>query len=333
MNAQSDSKNKTLTLRSKILKYMRQWFEMNNFIGVEAPILVNTPDLSPNFQILTTKIHYGAKQFSKTLITSPEFSMKKLLALDLDKIYTITKVFRDNETETGIHSIEFTMLEWYRKNADYRRTMTDTENLVYFLNKKINPAKKDWINFQNIRCKITPPWPRYKISGLFKKYGQIKNVEKLTLSEFKKIIFQRGYSQDKNLTWEQCFNLIFLNEIESNLPKNQAFFLIDWPAKLALYAKLKNKWIGERYEACIAALELCNGYSELTDGKEQLKRFKAELAERKKYHKQIFPLDFELCKSLALIKKASGNALGIDRLVMILLDIDSIDKVLTFPLQ
>lgn len=328
-------KVKNLMARAKILYHIRKWFNKEQFVEVETPILVESPDLSPNFNILTTEIHPATEgaQFiasqpemkktalQRALITSPEFSMKKILALpDLEKIYTITKVFRDNEGDTGIHSIEFTMLEWYRKGADYNQIMSDTENIINYTAQKL----KNTMFF-------SLPWPRFKVSELFKKYAKIESVEKLTLAEFKKIIYKRNYSQDKSITYEQCFNLIFLNEIETRFPKDKPFFVIDYPAPLAALAKLKrnNKFIAERFELYLNGMELCNGFSELTDGKEQLTRFKKENAERKKIGKPVFPIDYELCEKLDLIGKAGGNALGIDRLIMVLLGIERIEDIVT----
>ncbi|MFH1030925.1 MAG: amino acid--tRNA ligase-related protein [bacterium] len=343
-----------LIARAKIMANIRKWFEKNHFIEVETPILVDCPDLSPNLNILKTEItpsqrrQPNFKMLRKYLITSPEFSMKKILALPaspqshphsmlggLNNIYTITKVFRDGEEDTGIHSIEFTLLEWYRKNADYRDMMRDTEELL-----------RSFAKFEDTKIQLLDetPFPRLKVSNLFKKYAKIENIEKTSLSMFKKIIYQREYSRDKNLNYEQCFNLIFLNEVEPKLPKNP-FFLIDYPAPLAALARLKkeNPFIAERFELYVNGIELCNGFSELTNGKEQLARFKQENLERKRMGKSGLPIDYELCDKLDLIStgaaqdyvspnkalaKAGGNALGIDRLVMILLGANSIDKVM-----
>ncbi|MFC1612966.1 EF-P lysine aminoacylase EpmA [Patescibacteria group bacterium] len=306
---------KNIKARAKILKTIREWFHKQKFIEVETPILVDYPDLSPNFNILSANITNLNKQ-KKYLITSPEFSMKKLLASELDKIFTITKVFRGKEENTNIHKTEFTMIEWYRKNMDYIDIMKDTENLINYL--RLIKRKKS-----------STTYPRIKISYIFEKYARIKNVEKLSLSEFRKIIFAKNYSADKKLTYEQCFNLIFLNEIESKLPKTP-FFLIDYPSELACLAKLKknNPFIAERFELYINGVELCNGFSELTDGKEQLARFKKENVERQKINKPMLPIDYELCEKLNLINRAGGNAIGIDRLIMILLNANSIDEVM-----
>lgn len=316
------------------MRCIREWFEDNGFTEVETPLLVDSPDVSPNLNILTTEMHSekGEKK-SKALITSPEFSMKKLLAQGLDNIFTITKVFRDSEENTGIHNIEFTMLEWYRKGADYKQIMEDTENLIFYLYKKMGAEEKN----NHLEEHIYPfsQWPRLKLTNLFKKFAHIQEVEKLTLQKFKKIIYSRGYSKDKNLTYEQCFNLIFLNEIEVHLPKKNSFFLIDYPSPLAALAKFKtnNKFLAERFEGYLNGIELCNGFSELTNGREQLLRFKKEIKERKNFGKPIFPIDNELCKKLNSIGRAGGNALGIDRLIMILLKADSIDEIISFPVK
>ncbi|MFH1192139.1 MAG: EF-P lysine aminoacylase EpmA [bacterium] len=327
-------KTSNLITRAKILANIREWFNKNDFFEVETPILVNCPDLSPNLNILETEIHPATvetqnfaslqnRKIKKYLITSPEFSMKKLLSLqEMNNIFTITKVFRDGEEYTGIHSIEFTMLEWYRKNADYNDVMKDTENLIDFLSANVETVFKPV---------YTTPFPRLKISALFKKYSKIDKVEELKLPVFTKIVHSRGYSKDRNLNYEQCFNLLFLNEIEPKLPKTP-FFLIDYPAPLACLAKLKknNPLLAERFELYINEIELCNGFSELTDGKEQLARFQHENREREKFGKPELPIDYELCEKLNFIGKAGGNALGIDRLVMILLRVKTIDKVLPF---
>lgn len=388
-------KTTNLKLRAQVLKHIREWFEKRLFIEVETPILVNCPDLSPNLNILQTEIRtnsvetHGNASLQQTqkkyLITSPEFSMKKLLSMPgMDDIFTLTKVFRDGEEDTGIHSIEFTMLEWYRKGADYNDIMKDTEDLINSLKALPLLQKRSKGDFSTAlhnqseltlgrsyattecasasksiflpvptseKSPLTPLYkrgeqqfplltkeglgvvfPRLKISNLFKKYAKIDKVEELTLPVFTKIVHSRGYSKDKNLNYEQCFNLIFLNEIEPRLPKTP-FFLIDYPAPLACLAKLKknNPPIAERFELYINGMELCNGFSELTDGKEQLARFKEENRERRRLGKDELPIDYDLCEKLNLIGKAGGNALGIDRLVMILLGAKKIDEVLSFP--
>jgi lysyl-tRNA synthetase class 2 len=192
------------------------------------------------------------------LITSPEYSMKKLLGSGLTKIFTITPVFRNHEAVNRTHLPEFMMLEWYGEGG-YEDLMQETESLLQYV------------------LEDEEPWERIAYADA--------NVD------------EHG---DPQITSER-------------------FFLTYFPAHLASLAKLsKDQKTAERFEAFAADLELCNGFAELTDATEQRKRFEQEARERTALGKQVFPVDEALLQALERIDRPIyGNALGIDRLLML----------------
>ncbi len=255
---------------------IRDFFNSNDFIEVQTPLLVLSPDMDPNtdpFEI-TLKSNNPKRKISAALITSPEFSMKKLLGSGFEKIYTITKVFRNNESLSGLHSPEFTMLEWYA-TGDYRDCMAQTEELV-------NKVLED-----NRKFKI---FPHRKAN--FDDFGE--------------------------------------PHVESN-----NFFVIEYPKNQSALARLTpDKKFAERFEAYVDGVELCNGFSELIDSSDQRKRFDIEQEKRRKEGKSVFPIDQDLLDALDQIKNPIyGNALGLDRLIMLRYGVKDINEIQLFPVK
>ena len=131
---------------------------------------------------------------------------------------------------------------------------------------------------------------------------------------------------------KDCFEEVMVNDIEPNLGASGPLFLYDYPASLGALARLKpqNRRVAERFELYIAGIELCNGFSELTDPVEQHKRFESEQKIRQSLHKPVYPLPQKFLNSLNDIPAACGNALGLDRLVMLFSDTSKIDDVVAF---
>jgi len=258
------------------------------------------------------------KKYRGFLITSPEYSLKKLLSAGFDKIFELARVFRSNESLGGTHNPEFTMLEWYRANSDYRKIMEDTENLVFFLNKKINHSK--YLNYQGRKIDLALPWPRLRLKEAFLKYAGIDLEKKW---------------RDCSLnSWNTNFYSVFLNEIEPNFPKDRPIIIYDYPLPQASLAKRKSKnsFYAERFEVYIDGLELANAFSELTDPKEQRSRLVQEQILRKKMGKDAIPLDEDFIYALKSgILPSGGIALGMERLQMLLLNIKDINNLLPFP--
>lgn len=317
--------------RSKINNLIRDFFAERGFIEMQTPALVKCagqePYLSPVKAIIEDDRN---KKYKGFLITSPEYSLKKLLAAGFDKIFEMAKVFRSNESFGGIHNPEFTMLEWYRTNSNYNQIMKDTEELIYFLAKKMKGS--GIISYQRQKINLALPWPRITVKSLFQKYAGINLDKAKTLKNFKKQIKNKNYLKFDD--WNDIFYLIFLNEIEPNFPKDRPIIVYDYPLPQASLARKKSEksFYAERFEVYIGGMELANAFSELTDAKEQDKRFKEERSLRKKMRGNDIDIDKDLIHALELhIPPSGGIALGVERLQMILLDAKDINEILPFP--
>jgi len=329
-----NQKSSTIQIqRAKILDLIRNFFKKRDFLEVQTPILTKHISTEPYIDPISVMFQDDKNNtYQGYLITSPEYSLKKLLAQGFRNIFEITKAFRQKEAFGLLHNPEFTILEWYRTNANYKKVMKDTEELVYYLVK--NLYHHPYFFYQGQKIDVSLPWLRLSLKQAFKKYANIDLDKTKNLKYFKKIIKQKGYHISNSYNWNDLFYLVFLNEIEPQLPKDKAVILYDYPLPQAALAKKKNKnsFYAERFEAYLGGIEICNAFSELLDWREQLKRLKEDKKERKKIQKEVLEIDKSFISALkSKIPPTSGNALGIERLEMLLLDIKNIDDLLTFP--
>lgn len=295
--------------KNSYTQLIRNFFTKAGFLEVETPIMIPIPGMEPHLTPFETELRLPGKAQKVYLHTSPELQMKKLLGYGFGDIFQITKTFRNTEIGGPQHNPEFTMLEWYRMNADYFDLMNDCENLIS------NLANSEEIIYQNQRISLKKPWPRITTKELFLQYCNI-DIEKTKINDDK-------------------YFEIFLNKIEPNLHKDRPIFIYNYPSTQAALAKKseENALFAERFELYMGGLELANAFSELTDEEEQRERLIKEQEQRKDMKKTIFPIDEEFLASLESIRcPAAGIALGIDRLMMLLLDRKSIEEVLLFPM-
>jgi lysyl-tRNA synthetase class 2 len=233
--------------------------------------------------------------------------MKRLLASGYPRIFQICKCFRKNERGSR-HIPEFTMLEWYRADSDYFDMMEETETLIKTV--ALQTGSGNSIKYQGGRIDLDGPWTRMAVAEAFDKHSSISVDKALSEDRF-----------DETMA-----------EIEPALGQSVPLFLYDYPASCGALAKLKtgNNSVAERFELYICGLELCNGFTELTDPKEQKARFEKEFSHRKKSGKKEYPMPEKFLESLSLMPDASGNALGLDRLIMLFADAGTIDNVVAF---
>ncbi|MFH1405543.1 MAG: EF-P lysine aminoacylase EpmA [Patescibacteria group bacterium] len=296
---------------------IREFFNSRGYLEVETPILVISPGSEPNLAPVKAVLKdFSGREYNASLITSPEYSMKKLLGMGFEKIFTITKVFRNCEEFGGNHNPEFSMLEWYCQGADYHACMQETEELV-----------KSVLNVFGVRS-LPVTFARKRMQDLFLEYAYIDLDDPIPT------LGKGGLGRGLDDTQSDAFYRIFLEKIESHLGKDP-IFVYDYPYYQAALAQLTSDGkYAQRFELYINGVELCNGFTELTDTDEQRKRFEQEIHERMNQGKQIFPIDEELLRLLPLIKNPTyGNALGIDRLHMVATGCNSIEDVLLFPIN
>lgn len=301
-------------VREKVVDSIRAFFKSRGFHEVFTPILVPVPSIEPNLEVFKTELR-TSKGIKKDayLIMSPEFSIKKLLAGGVGNCFEITKCFRNEEEVSSLHNPEFTMLEWYRMDADYFDIMEDFEKMFCEVVLSAMPTADlaNW-KYQGQSYDLTPPWPRIRIADAFKKYAK-RDVLKVTDKDFYKVYF---------------------NEVEPELLKlKKPYFIYDYPISQASLAKQsRDPRFAERFEVFLGGVELGNCFSELTEASEQKRRFEEDLAERKRQGKTTYPIDTDLIDAIRSgIPKVSGIAVGVDRLVMLAGDFISIGETLLFP--
>ena len=271
------------------------------------------------------------------LSTSPELSLKKLMAAGIGNCYALTKSFRNTEVGDTLHTPEFTVLEWYRVGANYEDIMEDCEKLILSLcpigqKSHICPT----LSYQGKEINIKPPWQRISVKEAFQKWAQIDFEEFFDMTSARTISTSKGYSVSDNNTWEELYNQIFLNEIEPHLGVERPTIIYDFPGTIAALAKKKKHDPGyaERFEFYIGGLELGDCYTELTDWKEQQVRFDNETKEVARLGKTPYDFDRDFIEALKSgLPDCAGVAVGIDRLLMLLLDTTDIKETMLFPLE
>jgi len=201
------------------------------------------------------------------------------------------------------------MLEWYKAGGNYADLMDDCLELIGYIAGQTTGNNS--LSYQGQTIHLDPPWTRMSVDEAFRRYANMEVEEALA---------------------KDWFEEVMVNEIEPNLGATRPLFLFDYPASLGALARLKpeNRLVAERFELYIAGIELCNGFSELTDPVEQRKRFESEQKIRKSLHKPVYPMPQNFLTSLSDIAAACGNALGLDRLVMLFADSAKIDDVVAF---
>ncbi len=311
-----------IKIRSAILGQIRAFFQANEYLEVETPILAQELIPESTIEIFETTFSsefHGERQFY--LIPSPEVFMKKLIAKGSGNIYQITKSFRNSEQIGKDHNPEFTMLEWYTMDVNYLDSIKTTEDLFLSLCNKDTPS---WFK---------PPFIKMSINEIFKEYISVDLLKCQTRILIKIEAEKLDLEIENTDTWEDIFNRIFLNFIEPKLPKNRPVILYNYPKQILCLAKeLKGTPWRERWELYVNGIELANCYSEETDsGKvkntldtEYIKKISTSrvIPDIDSNYNLIFNSDFPEC---------SGVALGIDRLVMLLTGSSSIEGVILFP--
>lgn len=330
---------KSYLMRETVIDAIRAHFKKNDFHEVETPQMVRAPGMEPYLEVFESELLDPQGFKHRTfLITSPEYAMKKLLVAGLHKIFQICKCFRNGEDlRSTTHNPEFTMIEWYRANSDYHDLMKDCEDMlcaIYDSIHGVNSGHARILKYQGQETVLDGPWERLSVVQAFDKYADVKENELTDNEAMKRIGREKGYQVEDDTTWEQMFHQIFLNEIEPHLGFAKPTILYDYPDTMAALSRKKkdDPRYAERFEFYIFGKELGNGFSELTDAAEQEKRLRAEWEERLKTSKKMYDIDEDFIFALETgMPESSGIAVGVDRLIMLFADVDTIQETLFFP--
>jgi elongation factor P--beta-lysine ligase len=313
---------------------IREYFISNGFHEVETPTLLTQVPLEPN--LYTMKTRWQERNIDFYLATSPESSLKKLIAQGIGNCFAISKVFRDLEDIGPTHNLEFSMLEWYEMDRDYKHIAKTTEDLVlrayHQILKKQSKPKTNILFYQGKEIDLTPPWHRFTLRELFQKHAKMDLSENLDTESIIATAKAKGYDTASITTWEPLYTQIFINEIESKLPQDKPVFIFDYPTQLSPLCKLcEEAGFSQRYEFYIGGMEIGNAYTELTDAKILEENFRKEKEFRKKNNLPLHPYDQELVEATKNFPQCTGIGLGIDRLAMLFANTTNIEDVLYFP--
>lgn len=300
-----------LKQRAAVIQNIRQFFYEREVLEVETPILSSASGTDVQLSQWQTSNGYF-------MHTSPEFAMKRLLAAGSDDIFQIARVFRMDEQGVR-HNPEFTMLEWYRLGFSEFDLMDEVALLIRSLSHDMSlPAKK--LTYQ----------AAFELAGLPCPHSQ--STDKLKQAcELRLNCLAKDWSRD------DCLDALMSMVVEPELPKDQLTFIYDYPASqaaLARHHEINGVRVARRFELYWQGMELANGYFELSDIAEQKRRFSNEVLQRSELGIQEPVLDQNFLAALENgLPDCAGVALGVDRLLMILLGEREIDRVLAFAMD
>lgn len=320
-------------VREKVIRATRQFFDVNGFHEVEVPLLIAYPPAESYVDVFATQLNNRlGKSMHAYLSTSPEVALKKLLTAGIGNCYCVTKSFRNGETDSKTHNPEFTILEWYRVGAPYEAIMEDCELWVLSLSQSV--GKNHRISYQGNSIDLSPPWERITMKEAFGRYAGVDFDRFLDMHSAREIARQKGYSVADYNSWEELYNQIFLNEVESHLGVGKPMILTEFPGSMAALAENKpeDPRYALRFELYIGGLELADCYQELTDPIEQERRFQIQLEEVEKKGHTTYAYDHDFIDALKTgLPRCSGIAVGMDRMMMLLADVATIEDITFFP--
>ncbi|MGN7613268.1 EF-P lysine aminoacylase EpmA [Magnetococcales bacterium HHB-1] len=306
MSWQPSASWQTLHQRAKIVQKIRRFFAARQILEVETPIMATA--VAPERHIQPMTCCDGM-----FLLSSPETFMKRLLAAGSGAIYQMARVFRQGEAGPK-HNPEFTLLEWYRPHWSYQQLMEELLLLIQEIIPNCGPAT--FLTFKEA----------------FQCFAQVEPFA--PLDQLYHAASQYSPPPPENLNRHELWDYLLSFIIEPQLPTlGRAVFIYNYPASQAAMARLspKDPTVAERFEFYLDGVELANGYQELTDSEEQKKRFLDENRQREERGESPLPIDDAFLTALHEFPFCAGVAVGIDRLIQIVLKASTIQEVIAFP--
>jgi len=304
-----------LKQRARLLKRIWAFFDARDVLQVETPVLASAGSTDPHIDSLQTvfrdKFYY--------LNTSPEYSMKRLLADHGEPIYQVCKVFRDDELGPH-HNPEFSMLEWYRPGFELHQLMDETGELL-----------------TDVLTQTSVSIDRLSYRQVFEKFAEI-NPHQVTAEDCRRCAIEHDIEQPVGLDEDrdEWLDWLLSQLVLPSLEPERFTFIYDYPASQCSLARLREDeqgvQVASRFEVFYGEVELANGFHELLSSDEQRQRFEGENRRRIAAGQSEVKIDGYLLDALDHgLPDCSGVALGLDRLLMILCKKPTIDEVLTFP--
>lgn len=317
----------TLRKRSLIIQKIREYLITQGFLEVETPMLHTQAGGATAKPFIT---HHNALDMELFLRIAPELHLKRLMVGGLsEKIFEINRCFRNEGIDTR-HNPEFTLLELYQAYVDYNEMMALTENMISSIAQEVLGTMK--IQYGDKEIDLTPPWDRKTMLGAIKEYTGIDFAPIYTASEAKEKAEAMGIEVEDTDNWGQILDKIFEEKVEPHLI--QPIHIIDYPRDISPLAKVHrdNDRLTERFESRINGWEVANAFSELTDPIDQRFRFEAQAKAKAAGDEEACDIDEDYINALEYgLPPTGGLGVGIDRLVMLLTNSQTIREVIAFP--
>ena len=313
-------------MRARLIRAMRVFLDARGFLEVETPMMQPIPGgaIARPF-----KTHHNALGMDLYLRIAPELYLKRLLVGGFERVYEINRNFRNEGTST-LHNPEFTTLEFYQAYADYTDLMELTEALFVDLAHSLRGSLT--LTWGEHPLDLKPPWRRLAFfDGLSEALG-LRVTPETNVAAVARAAAARGIVHDEGPApklWKEAFETL----VEPTLV--QPTFVVDFPTELSPLAKRKrdNPLLVDRFELFVARHEMANAYSELNDPVDQLARFREQADLQARGDHEAHWLDEDYVRALEYgMPPASGEGIGIDRLLMMFANQPSIREVILFPL-
>lgn len=322
----TEEARKTFVLRSRLISLTRKWLEDKSFMEVETPVFHPIPGgaLAKPFET-----HHNALDIELYLRIAPELYLKRLVVGGFEKVFEIARVFR-NEGLSSRHNPEFTMLELYEAYADWEDIMKLSENLIEYL--AIELTGSPVVSFDGKELNLSAPWKRIPMVELIKEHTNEEVSLEMPIEDLQSLCNKLDIEFESEYGAGKLILEIYEKTVEPNLW--DPCFVTEYPKEVSPLSRDHRAKPGftERFEGIVAGREILNGFSELVDPNEQMDRFKEQIQKSESGDEEAMGLDSDYVRALEFgLPPTGGIGIGIDRLVMLLADVQTIRDVVLFP--
>lgn len=322
--------------RNRITAAVRSWFATRDFVEVETAALQVSPGNEAHLHAFATEaLELTGQSATRYFRTSPEFACKALLAAGEERIFDFARVWRNRE-RGPLHHPEFTMLEWYRTGVPYDALMEDCQALLILA---AEAAGTGQLRFRGRVCDPLLAPERVTVAQAVQRHAGIDLLATLDAAgrtdgaALAASARAAGIRVAEDDSWADVFSRILVEKVEPQLGVDRATILCEYPISEAALARPKpsDPRVAERFELYACGVELANAFGELTNAREQRRRFEIEMAEKARLYGERYPIDEDFLSALDIMPPACGSALGFDRLVMLATGASRIEQVLWSP--
>ncbi|KTD54124.1 lysyl-tRNA synthetase [Legionella sainthelensi] len=323
----NDESRITFLIRSRLIQALRQFMDKSFFLEVETPMMHPIPGGALARPFVT---HHHTLDMTMYLRIAPELYLKRLVVGGFERVYEINRNFR-NEGISTRHNPEFTMVEFYQAYADYKDLMNFTEEMIRYLCDSVLERRQ--VEYQGQILDFDKPFARMTVKEAILHYHPEINVNQL-----ESVVACRALLEEKKLPFKETDGIgklqiiLFEETVEHQL--FQPTFITGYPTEISPLARRSDEdpELTDRFEFFIAGREIANGFSELNDAEDQAERFRKQVAEKDAGDMEAMHFDSDYIEALEYgLPPTAGEGIGIDRLVMLFTNSQSIRDVILFP--